>query len=41
MNRLPNNFVKCRIQNILIQNLTGNSLEEESWKITSDMMDKT
>ena len=41
MNRSPNNFVKCKIQNIWIQKFTGDSLEEKSWKITTDMKDKT
>ena len=36
MNRLPVNFV-----NILIQKLTGYSLEEKPWKMTCDMIDKT
>ena len=41
MNKLPINLVKCKIQNIWILKLTSNLLEEESWKITSDMIDKT
>ena len=28
MNRSPTDFIKCKIQNIWIQKLTGNSLEE-------------
>ena len=40
MDRLPINFVSVEFLDVWIQKLTGNSLEEESGKITSAMIDE-